>query len=304
MKKYCAVDFFVFAFLGFIFLLPNFAGAATATSTTAISKIKITVSIPVPIVATSTFQRSLTTGSVGNDVLTLQKYLNQRGYTIAKSGVGSIGNETTLFGSLTKSAIIKFQNDHRISPAAGYFGPLTRGIVLKLENDLRVARAGLSASGGGSGGGGGGAVAWQPYASNNNSSSNTSSTAISTTTASTTGQAQATTTPAPIPAIPPISAIARVLSYGSEGGDVLALQDFLNKQGYPVNRTSIYDAQTLEAVIQFQTNYGLPPSGYLGAFTLSVMNSVQNGTYVAGSSDADAQLNPPVPTVPILIQGN
>jgi hypothetical protein len=75
------------------------------------------------------FTRSLTTGSSGTDVKNLQIYLNSKGYIIAPTGLGSKGKETTLFGALTRQALIKFQKDHKISPAAGFFGPLTRKFV-------------------------------------------------------------------------------------------------------------------------------------------------------------------------------
>jgi peptidoglycan hydrolase-like protein with peptidoglycan-binding domain len=62
-------------------------------------------------------------------VLALQKYLNAHGYTVATSGPGSVGNETTTFGPATKAALIKFQKANNITPASGYFGPLTRAAI-------------------------------------------------------------------------------------------------------------------------------------------------------------------------------
>lgn len=79
-----------------------------------------------------TFTRDLELGMSGTDVKELQKFLNGNGFTISASGVGSSGNETTLFGSLTKAALVKFQTANKISPAAGYFGPTTRGVVNKI----------------------------------------------------------------------------------------------------------------------------------------------------------------------------
>jgi hypothetical protein len=77
----------------------------------------------------SGFNRDLTVGSQGADVKALQEYLNANGYTIATSGVGSPGNETTYFGPATQSALARFQQANGISPASGYFGPLTRQAV-------------------------------------------------------------------------------------------------------------------------------------------------------------------------------
>ena len=77
-----------------------------------------------PAVAPSatSFTRDLTIGSTGDDVKALQVYLNTHGFTIATSGVGSSGNESTYFGSLTKEALSKFQKAHGIA-ATGYCGP-------------------------------------------------------------------------------------------------------------------------------------------------------------------------------------
>ena len=76
-----------------------------------------------------TFTRQLTVGSVGADVLALQKILNTEGFVIAESGPGSVGNESTYFGVKTKVALIKYQNFYRselgITTGTGYFGPAT-----------------------------------------------------------------------------------------------------------------------------------------------------------------------------------
>jgi hypothetical protein len=51
----------------------------------------------------------LSYGAVSSEVLKLQKMLNAAGFTIAESGPGSSGNETTKFGDLTRAAVRKFQ---------------------------------------------------------------------------------------------------------------------------------------------------------------------------------------------------
>jgi len=68
----------------------------------------------------------LSFGAKGEDVRALQKLLNERGFAVATSGPGSPGNETTIFGSATRSALIRFQKDRGITPAAGYYGRITR----------------------------------------------------------------------------------------------------------------------------------------------------------------------------------
>ena len=78
----------------------------------------------------ASFTRDLKLGSTGADVKALQIYLNAHGFTVAASGPGSSGSETTYFGSATQTALIKFQSARSVFPAAGYFGPLTRaGLV-------------------------------------------------------------------------------------------------------------------------------------------------------------------------------
>jgi len=70
------------------------------------------------------FKRYLASGSIGNDVKALQIYLNTHGFKLASVGNGSLGHETTFFGILTRSALMKFQKAHGIS-AVGIFGPIT-----------------------------------------------------------------------------------------------------------------------------------------------------------------------------------
>jgi hypothetical protein len=84
---------------------------------------------PVKKSATYKFTRDLKYGMSGADVKELQKYLNVNGFTVAKSGIGSSGKETTQFGPATKAALIKFQKAKKIIPAVGYFGPVTRRVI-------------------------------------------------------------------------------------------------------------------------------------------------------------------------------
>jgi hypothetical protein len=75
------------------------------------------------------FTRDLKLGMSDDDVKALQKYLNASGFLVARSGNGSLENESTYFGMRTKLALIKFQKAHGISPAQGYFGRMTRKVV-------------------------------------------------------------------------------------------------------------------------------------------------------------------------------
>lgn len=73
------------------------------------------------------FTRDLTLGVKGDDVMCLQKYLNDGGNSkVAASGPGSFGSETTYFGPLTASAVAKWQAANGVTPPAGYFGKISR----------------------------------------------------------------------------------------------------------------------------------------------------------------------------------
>lgn len=73
--------------------------------------------------------KDLKYGMRTEEVRVLQKFLNAQGYTVAQSGGGSPGNETTFFGPATRAALTRFQSAHAISPAVGYYGPITRSTI-------------------------------------------------------------------------------------------------------------------------------------------------------------------------------
>lgn len=76
------------------------------------------------------FSVNLEVGMQGEDIRCLQKYLNENGFKIAESGVGSPGNETGMYGGLTKEAVRRWQTARGIT-STGIFGPLSRDEYLK-----------------------------------------------------------------------------------------------------------------------------------------------------------------------------
>lgn len=89
--------------------------------------------------------RNLRVGMKGSDVLLLQRTLNSLPQTtIAANGPGSPGSETTYFGPLTKTAVIKFQELHRnevlipvgLTSGTGFVGTQTR---MKLRSQCATA---------------------------------------------------------------------------------------------------------------------------------------------------------------------
>jgi peptidoglycan hydrolase-like protein with peptidoglycan-binding domain len=85
------------------------------------------------------FTRDLEVGAVGEEVRCLQKYLNDNGYKIADSGVGSPGHETNLFGSLTAETVRRWQTAQGV-PSTGYFGPKSQEAYLKHVSTLASAQ--------------------------------------------------------------------------------------------------------------------------------------------------------------------
>ncbi len=67
-------------------------------------------------------------GNQAAEVRELQRFLNNHGFPLARSGPGASGEETEIFGHLTQAALLKFQQANKLPPT-GFFGPLTRGKV-------------------------------------------------------------------------------------------------------------------------------------------------------------------------------
>lgn len=80
--------------------------------------------------------RNLRMGMSNSEVRTLQQILNKAGFVIASSGPGSPGNETEMFGSLTREALRKFQcakgivcDGNEALTGFGRVGPMTRAAL-------------------------------------------------------------------------------------------------------------------------------------------------------------------------------
>lgn len=78
-------------------------------------------------VVSAIFTRSLKVGMSGDDVKQLQTLLKKLNYFPGGQNI------TNYFGNITNSAVIKFQKDNNIKPAAGLFGPLTQAKLLLLS---------------------------------------------------------------------------------------------------------------------------------------------------------------------------
>jgi len=142
----------IFSFAGASLLSPAPAKAAT------IDELQVQIAALLAQIAalqgtsTSTcsylFTTDLTIGSTGENVRQLQMFLNKKGFTVAVSGAGSAGLESTYFGGLSQSALAKYQASAGISPAVGYFGPITRA---KVNSECTTSTGGGNTGGGNNG---------------------------------------------------------------------------------------------------------------------------------------------------------
>ena len=101
----------------------------------------------------SSFSRTLKIGMSGEDVRILQQILNRNVDTkVTYSGIGSSGQESTYFGSLTQSAVIRFQEKYRqqilqpngLLSGTGVVGPSTRNVLSSIQNGLDSSKISTS----------------------------------------------------------------------------------------------------------------------------------------------------------------
>lgn len=71
-------------------------------------------------------------GSCGTHVQNLQMFLNRNGFTLATTGAGSVGSETSFFGPRTLAALKDFQSAHNI-PVTGVVDAQTRNVINSIE---------------------------------------------------------------------------------------------------------------------------------------------------------------------------
>lgn len=136
MKKifsFTSLSFLVLVLLVSLFSFSNVSAVGSSSLVTTMSN------------SGFSFTMDLELGDTDPQVLQLQKVLNSDpDTTISATGVGSPGQESSYFGNLTKTAVIKFQNKYRdtvLTPAGvttgnGYVGLYTR---TKLNQIIGVA---------------------------------------------------------------------------------------------------------------------------------------------------------------------
>ncbi len=112
MKKFLSVALALALALTVVAPVATSAATTTTSSTTTVSGYAFSGS-------------SLTVGSRGADVVTLQSFLEAKGLLTIPAGVAK-----GYFGGLTRSAVSAYQVMKGIVPTAGYFGPITRAAVM------------------------------------------------------------------------------------------------------------------------------------------------------------------------------
>jgi hypothetical protein len=126
-------------------------GSGSSSSATTPENPAVSTTGVTPVDPTSVFASNLSLGTISPEVESLQIILNNAGFTVAASGPGSPGNDTTKFGSLTKDAVQRFQCAQKIvcsgdeyTTGYGFVGTRTRSALLTFVNSGTVASGAVS----------------------------------------------------------------------------------------------------------------------------------------------------------------
>ncbi|MES3031062.1 MAG: peptidoglycan-binding domain-containing protein [Patescibacteria group bacterium] len=99
--------------------------------------------VGIQIAKAETYTRDLTLGSTGNEVISLQTFLESKGYLIMPTGVAK-----GYFGARTKVALISYQKSINF-PAFGFFGAMTRKHLNDSDLDVQTAALKITSPNGG-----------------------------------------------------------------------------------------------------------------------------------------------------------
>ncbi len=126
---------------GLLFPITNSTNSTNSTDTTACRRgdsfsmttgARCTPTTPYTPPSSFIFTRSLSWHDTGDDVRSLQHYLNTHNTPVAPSGVGSLNHETTYFGLATRAAVMAFQKANGLVDD-GVVGPITRKVIESVE---------------------------------------------------------------------------------------------------------------------------------------------------------------------------
>lgn len=82
------------------------------------------------------------------------------------------------------------------------------------------------------------------------------------------------------------------LSLGQKEDDIYRLQKFLNANGFNITKngeeTNFFGSKTKEALIKFQKNNSIPPTGYFGPLTRDVVNKLINNPLYTKTINAES----------------
>jgi peptidoglycan hydrolase-like protein with peptidoglycan-binding domain len=93
------------------------------------------------------FTRALRSGDRGADVKTLQTWLTDVGFSVPSTGY---------FGSMTKAAVVNFQQAYNLQPPSGTVGPRTAAkLLVEVKAASRLGSVGRASGGSGTSGSGG-----------------------------------------------------------------------------------------------------------------------------------------------------